>query len=252
MKSLYSELVSLGHDLGKSEKDYVILGEGNISGKDNDRTFLVKASGASLSTLTEKDLVEVHFDKVLNLLGVHTITDEEIRVGLAQARVADDIQAIPSIETFLHAILLSLNNVNFIGHTHPTTVNSILCSQRSAEAFSGSLFPDQIVYCGPEAVFIPYTDPGLPLALCVKEKVEVYIEKWEAAPKVILLENHGFIALGNTPTEVKNISAMAKKAAKIIIGTYALGGPRFLTEQAVDRIYQRPDEKYRKTSWGMK
>jgi hypothetical protein len=29
------------------------------------------------------------------------------------------------------------------------------------------------------------------------------------------------------------------------MGTYSLGGPRFLSPQQVDRIFTRPDEKYR-------
>ena len=148
MGNLQSDLISLAHHLGKNENDYVILGEGNISGKDNDCTFLVKASGASLSELQEKDLVQINFDQVRKLLRNQNMTDEEVRIGLARSRVKQDIEAIPSVETFLHAILLQIEGINYIGHTHPTDLNSILCSKKSAEAFSGSLFPDQIVYCG--------------------------------------------------------------------------------------------------------
>jgi hypothetical protein len=38
---------------------------------------------------------------------------------------------------------------------------------------------------------------------------------------------------------------MAVKAARILLGTAAFGGPNFLTEENVRRIYTRPDEKYR-------
>jgi hypothetical protein len=38
---------------------------------------------------------------------------------------------------------------------------------------------------------------------------------------------------------------MAVKAARILVGAYAVGGPRFMTPQAVDRIHTRPDEHYR-------
>jgi hypothetical protein len=44
---------------------------------------------------------------------------------------------------------------------------------------------------------------------------------------------------------VANITAMAVKAARILAGTYAMGGPRFMTPQAVARIHTRPDEHYR-------
>jgi ribulose-5-phosphate 4-epimerase/fuculose-1-phosphate aldolase len=67
---------------------------------------------------------------------------------------------------------------------------------------------------------------------------------------VILMQNHGFIALGRTPAEVENITAMYVKAARVLLGTYALGGPQFLSTEAVDRIHTRPDELYRRKFWG--
>lgn len=252
MKNIQKELVEFGRKLGDPEKDYVILGEGNISGKDNDTTFWVKASGSSLSNLQVENLVEVYFTKVLTFLERDELSDEEVKKGLQGAKTDLSVKAAPSVETFLHAILLKLPGVNFVGHTHPTAVNAILCSKVSVEAYSGSLFPDQIVYCGPAPVYVPYTDPGLPLAIRVKQEIEEYIAKMDTAPKVVLLENHGLFALGATAEEVEHITDMSVKAARVILGTYALGGPRFLSEENVDRIYSRPDEKYRKQFWGIK
>lgn len=252
MITIQQKLVEFGRKLGDPEKDFVILGEGNISGKDNDRTFWVKASGSCLSTLKAENLVEVYFDEVLALLAKDSLTDEEVKKGLQNAKTDVSVKAVPSVETFLHAILLRLPGVNFLGHTHPTPVNAILCSKASVEAYSGSLFPDQIVYCGPAPVYVPYTDPGLPLALRVRQEVEAFIAKWETVPKVVLMENHGLFALGATPEEVEHITEMSVKAARVILGTYALGGPRFLSDTNVYRIYSRPDEEYRKQVWGIK
>ena len=71
---------------------------------------------------------------------------------------------MPSVETFLHGYLLSLPGIQFVGHTHPVAVNSIMCSKHAKEAVSGRLFPDEIVCCGPAVCYIEYTDPGLVLA----------------------------------------------------------------------------------------
>src|SRR5207253_6691046 len=118
---------------------------------------------------------------------------------------------LPSVETFLHAYLLSLPDVHFVGHTHPTPVNSILCSVRSREAVSGRLFPDEIVCCGPAVVYVEYTDPGIPLARHLRTRVEEFIDELNIAPKVILMENHGFIVLGRTPRDVETITSMYVK-----------------------------------------
>ena len=250
--SLINQLLSLSRNLGKTEQDYVILGEGNISGKVDENTFWVKASGTSLGTLGEKDLVQVLFEPVKQLLEQSHLNDDEIKQGLQDAKMDAEITAMPSVETFLHAILLQLAGVNFVGHTHPTAVNSILCSNKAEEAFSGSLFPDQIVYCGPAPLYIPYTDPGLPLAKKVRQEISSYLDQWGQTPKILLMQNHGLIALGKTALEVEHITAMAVKAARVILGAYAVGDPHFLSQDNVDRIYSRPDEKYRKGLWEAK
>jgi ribulose-5-phosphate 4-epimerase/fuculose-1-phosphate aldolase len=66
---------------------------------------------------------------------------------------------------------------------------------------------------------------------------------------VILLENHGVIALGSTAREVLNITRMLVKVCRIMTDTLAAGGPRFLTRQNVDRIDQRPDELARRADF---
>ncbi len=252
MKQIQDELAQFGRNLGNPQNDFVILGEGNISGKENEKTFWVKASGTSLKNLMPENLVEVGFEKISRLLSRQQLSDDEIREGLQNARVDKSVEAMPSVETFLHSILLQLPGINFIGHTHPTAVNAILCSKMADEAYSGLLYPDQIVYCGPAPVFIPYTDPGQPLALKVGQKVEEYINSRGIKPKILLMQNHGLIALGATTREVENITAMTVKAARVILGTYTLGGPNFLSDENVERIYSRPDEKYRMKAWGVK
>ncbi len=245
-----SQLIAMSQTLGDPAFDYAILGEGNTSARADADTFWVKASGASMRTLDERGLVRVRFAAIFEMLACEKLTDIEIRKGLEAARADPDVKLMPSVETFLHAILLQLTGINFVGHTHPTAVNAILCSQHAEEAYSGCLFPDQIVYCGPAPVFVPYTDPGLPLARAVRQAVERYGETWGQTPKVVIMQNHGLIALGVSATDVENITAMTVKTARVIAGTYALGGPHFFTPQQVERIHSRPDEHYRKSIWG--
>jgi len=249
---LVGQLVALARALGSPNRDYTILGEGNVSGGEESEYFWVKASGTSLGTLAEDDLVQVYFDPIHDMLPKDHLMDEAIKKGLQAAKVDPNISSMPSVETFLHAILLKLEGIDFIGHTHPTAINSILCSVNAEEAFSGSLFPDQIVICGPKPLYVAYTDPGLPLAKKIQQEINAYLSEWGLAPKMILMQNHGLIALGKTAVEVEQITAMSVKYARVILGAYAMGGPHFLTQENVDRIYNRPDEKYRKEVWQSK
>jgi rhamnose utilization protein RhaD (predicted bifunctional aldolase and dehydrogenase) len=136
--------------------------------------------------------------------------------------------------------------VKFIAHTHPIAVNAVLCSQRAEEAVGGRLFPDEIVVCGPAPAYVPYTDPGFELAVTVRRIMHAYADEWGGPPKVILMQNHGLIALGASPQEVDNITAMYVKTCRVLLGAYALGGPHFLTQGNVDRIHTRPDEAFRR------
>jgi rhamnose utilization protein RhaD (predicted bifunctional aldolase and dehydrogenase) len=252
MESNLERLICLSNDLGDPGRDLVILGEGNTSARADADTFWVKASGTSLRTIDETGFVRVGFQPALALLDGPDLADEQIKRQLLQAKAAPgaglgaDGDLRPSVETVLHAVCLSLKDVNFVGHTHPTAINAVTCSTDFESAVGGRLFPDEIVVCGPAPVVVPYTDPGLPLARRARELIDQYVEEYNVPPRVVLMQNHGLIALGETPRQVDNITAMAVKVARVLIGTHALGGPRFLTEEDVARIHTRPDEHYRR------
>jgi rhamnose utilization protein RhaD (predicted bifunctional aldolase and dehydrogenase) len=211
----------------------------------DEETFWVKASGTHLRTIGPEGFVQVNFEPVLAMLERSDLSDEQVKETLIEAKVDRAAPGHPSVETALHALCLKLEGVNFVGHTHPTAINMLTCSAAFETAVSGRLFPDEIVLCGPAPVVIPYVDPGLPLAREVYQRINAFIDMYGELPKTILMQNHGFIALAPTAQQVENITAMAVKAARILVGTYALGGPHFMTPEAIDRIHTRPDEHYR-------
>jgi rhamnose utilization protein RhaD (predicted bifunctional aldolase and dehydrogenase) len=237
-------LIALSHDLGAEHRGLAILGEGNASTRLSEETFIVKASGSSLGTLTEADVTECRFAPLLAMLDQDDLSDKEVDEGLFACRV-DPVAKKPSVEALFHAYLLSLPEINFVGHTHPLHINQILCSPRARELAAKKLFPDDIVCCGPASVFVPYADPGLQLSQVIRRETTRFIEDFGTPPRVILLENHGIITLGRSADAVKAAMLMADKAAQIFIGAAALGGPQFLSEEDVRRIGGRPDEHYR-------
>jgi rhamnose utilization protein RhaD (predicted bifunctional aldolase and dehydrogenase) len=237
-------LIDMSRELGDPGNDYIILGEGNTSAGADDESFYVKASGTSLRGIGADGFVRVSRQNARELLAADSLTDEEVAEGLVAASIdADGVR--PSVETFLHALLLDLPGIEFVGHTHPTPINALLCSQEPEEAVRGRLFPDEVVCCGPESAWVPYTDPGLPLAKAVGEAADDFIARWNEPPKVLMMQSHGMIAMGTTPAQVLAATAMAVKAARVRIGAAGWGGIRPLTETELERIYTRPDEHYR-------
>lgn len=243
--TLQQELITLSHALGLEARQLAILGEGNTSVDCGDGTFWVKASGSSLATLDEQGVSRVRLAAVLELTERDHLSEEEIKQALLDAR-ADPSHKKPSVETFLHALCLQEPGVRWVGHTHTVSVNQILCSVQGAEPFLRHIFPDVIVVCGKAPAVIPYVDPGFALAKAVQRALADYRERYGAPPKLLLMENHGPVALGGSAKEVFNIMLMADKWAKTLQGSYALGGPKFLPAAEVDRIDKRLDEHYRR------
>lgn len=243
-------LLELSHHLGGERLRMAILGEGNTSVRVDEETFAVKASGSNLASLTSADVTHCAFNRLLHLLDKSSATDVEVDQALLAARL-DPAAKKPSIEALFHAYLLTLPGVRCVGHVHAIAVNQILCSPRAREFAERRACPDEIVMCGVESVFVPYAEPGLGLSQAIRREVVAFVKRTGRDPKIILLQNHGIIAVGSSPKSVLGSLLMAEKAAEIFVGAASLGGPVFLTAEQCERIAGRPDEHYRQKMLGM-
>jgi rhamnose utilization protein RhaD (predicted bifunctional aldolase and dehydrogenase) len=244
-ESLLDRLIWLSHELGLEARQLAILGEGNTSARADRDTFWVKASGSQLGTITPAGFSRVDLGAVLKLLDHDAMDDEAVGRALMEVLV-DPTQRRPSVETFLHALCLGEAGVAWVAHTHAVSVNQVLCSRLGAEPFLRHLFPDGVVVCGRHVAVVPYVDPGFTLAKVVRAELRRYQAAHGHAPKLLLMVNHGLVALGQTAQEALNITLMADKWAKIIVGSYALGGPNFMPDEQSTRIDNRLDEHYRR------
>jgi rhamnose utilization protein RhaD (predicted bifunctional aldolase and dehydrogenase) len=243
-KEKLAALLKLSHDLGLPERHLAILGEGNTSVRLSNAQFAVKASGCNLATLAPADITTCESPKILDLLDAKQTTDTQVDQTLFDSR-ANPRAKKPSVESIFHAWLLTLDGVEFVGHTHPVSVNQVLCSPRARDFAERRIFPDEVVCCGSQSVFVPYIDPGLALAREIRDRTQSFITKFNTTPRLILLQNHGLIALGSTPNAVLAATLMAAKAAEIFAGAAAIGGPNFMTDAHVARIASRADEAHR-------
>lgn len=247
MNENLQKLVWLSNELGKPENNFALLGEGNTSCCKNTESFFVKSSGSSLAVMKPEQFVEVSFKKILTLLDKKNPGTEIIEKTYNESRVKKNETLRPSVETLFHAVCLSYDSINFVGHTHPVSINKLTCSGNYPAILRGRMYPDEVVVLGIDSIFIPYVDPGVTLAKYIKKEIDGYIKKYEELPKAVYMQNHGFIALGSTAKEVLNITLTADKAAVIRLGALqAGGGISLLDTKDVLGILNRPDEKYRK------
>lgn len=245
------DLIAMSRLLAEPERNLVIIGEGNTSarvGGTDGETFWIKASGYEMHNIGENGFVQVRFAPILAFLAAEDDDPAALNEAVNASKIRPDAPR-PSIEVLFHAAVLAdcaPDGVAYIAHTHPVSVNGMLCSRRAEEYAARRLFPDDVVLCGPRSVFVPYTDPGLPLARAIRARTRAYMAEFGEAPKVVLMANHGLITLGRTAQEAVNITLMAVKTAQIYLGACAAGEPVFLSDHDIAHIWKRPDEIYRR------
>lgn len=244
--SVHEQLAQLCRELGDPKRDLAILGEGNASARRDENSFVVTTSGSELAKVTPNELVDVTLAQAAQLArdGAEEF-DRQALNELALRSPSGDVK-IPSIETLLHALILERTGCNFVGHTHPTSVLGLACTERGLASLSAPIFPDEVVVCGPRTLIVPYAAPGPALAAELDAALVRHVEEWESWPKVVVLANHGLLALGETPAEVLAISMMADKAARVRLHALSIGELRPLTAEQVRRLDGRTDELYRR------
>lgn len=244
-----ARIIEMSLWVGDPRRDLVILAEGNTSLKVGDG-LLVKASGTSLEAAEAASFVEVERAPLVRMVEAGVATDDEVARAFKDATRWGTKR--PSVETLLHIVCQEYAQVQAVIHTHPTAVNSLLCSSRAAELTRASYFPDQIVSLGHNPLLVEYIDPGLPLAHHARALLSDHVEATGAVPKVIYLANHGMFALGGSIAEAQQITQMAVKTALVVLGALSVGGAVALSDENARRIHTRPDEIFRRAALGAK
>jgi rhamnose utilization protein RhaD (predicted bifunctional aldolase and dehydrogenase) len=151
-----------------SNLDLVQAGGGNTSIKE-DGTLWVKASGKWLSRANEDDMfLPVPMADIERQLAAEDEKFPEYRT-----RTGESLR--PSVETAVHAVMPQ----KVVIHVH--SVRTIAWAARA-----GGREGVQSLLAGLKCSWIPYTHPGIPLAIKIREEMP-------ARPDVLILENHGLV-----------------------------------------------------------
>ncbi len=201
------QLIEVSRRYGADSR-FVIAGGGNTSFKTADRIW-VKASGHALATIGEDGFAVLDRAK-LNPMGTKAYSADTAE---REAQVKDDLAAAcitkdrrPSVETSMHNAI----SYAFVVHLHPTAVNALMCSVQ-AEAKCKELFPD--------ALYIPYCDPGYTLFKKVYDDIQTYKAVRGTEPQVIFLQNHGIFVAADTVAEIDRIYDSIMSSLETIPGS---------------------------------
>lgn len=198
-------------------------GGGNSSAKAGGILY-IKPSGASLATLSAEALMPLRMEPLLALLhgddhgdGDTTAapgTDDVIRVARG-ARVDVDDPRRPSVECLFHALLPE----RIVVHTHPTVVNALTCAL-DGRRLAAEIFGDDVLW-------VPYVDPGLPLARRIASERNAHQERTgKSAPLAMLLQNHGLIVTGDRTDDILRQSELVVEAIRERVEAGLTGTPR--------------------------
>jgi rhamnose utilization protein RhaD (predicted bifunctional aldolase and dehydrogenase)/NAD(P)-dependent dehydrogenase (short-subunit alcohol dehydrogenase family) len=216
------ELIAVARRFGR-DPEFARGGGGNASVK-VDGVLYIKPSGVALATLAADDLVPLDVEPLLALLhagdrgaeaagpggpagpadtagaagpahATGDLTGDPVMRTALAARLADAGGRRPSVELLFHAFLPE----RLVLHTHPIDINAVTCN-RDGAALAERLF-------GERAVWVPYTDPGLPLARAIVEARRAHVERTgEPAPAITVMQNHGIIVGGESAAEIVELS----------------------------------------------
>ena len=243
-------LLSLTTLLGEPERDLVVLAEGNTSELLDDGRLVVKASGAALAHAKSEEFVVVDVDEVMAVVDDPATTQTDLSDVLVAAGTERPDGAGPrrgSIEAVVHAAVHTVardagiaERARFVGHTHPTAVVGLLASVRAAEAWTDLVYSDEAVVVG-RPLFVPYATPGLALGRIYAAVLREYVAHHNVLPQLVLLANHGIVAIAPTSAGVEAVSTMAVKGARVRAIAYSVGGVQHLSDEDVDKFFARED-----------
>jgi len=226
-----NELLELAHWAGNHPARLVLGSEGSVATTLPGCVFAVSAARSKLAQLETGSLVEFDLVKARALIALDEATPEHI----AETQT-NPVAPTPSADALAYADLFAFEGIHFALHTQPIPINQVICSPRARQFSDRRNLPEEILACGQASVLVPFMPPGLLLAKEIRRKIVLWRDRYKTIPRLILIQNHGMIAMGETVEEVKTITEMAVKYAEIFVGAAMMGGPEFLKPNYVTQI----------------
>ncbi|MCL2015172.1 MAG: class II aldolase/adducin family protein [Defluviitaleaceae bacterium] len=182
------------------QKGWVAANDGNISAKLPNGTFLATPTGVSKLTITPEMLINI--DENGNVL------DRNKKLK-------------PSSEIKMHLrCYKDRPDVNAVVHAHPPVATGFAVAGVPLDNYS---IPETIIVLGS----IPITPYGTPSTDEVPNNIAPYIQKHD----VVLLQNHGALALGADLMTAYYRMETLELFAQISLNAHILGGTKELSEK---------------------
>lgn len=183
---------------------WVAANDGNVSVKLPDGTFLATPTGISKSFITPEKLV--HIDKDFNLL--------------------EESEHRPSSEIKMHMRCYEeREDVGAVIHAHPPVATGYAVANKALDQYS---MIETVIAIGS----IPVTPYGTPSTYEVPDHIAPYLGEHD----VMLLQNHGALAVGADLLTAYYRMETLELYAKISLTAHLLGGAQEISRENIDRL----------------
>ena len=196
-------------DIGKRiyNQGMVAANDGNISVKLNDNEFLCTPTGVSKGFMTPEYICKV-----------------DAKGQVIQANPGFK----PSSEIKMHMrVYAQRPDVMSVVHAHPVYATSFAIA---GIPLTQPIMPEAVIALG----CVPIADYGTPSTEEIPDAVEKYLQSFDA----VLLENHGALTYSDSLLNAYHKMESVEFYAKLLYLSRHLGGPKELTPQQVERLYE--------------
>lgn len=184
---------------------WVAANDGNVSAKLEDGTFLVTPTGISKSFITPDKLLRINAKGEILEGAPGFRPSSEIKMHLRCYEKRDDVWSVI--------------------HAHPPGATGFAVAHKSMDMYN---MIEDVAVIGS----VPLTPYGTPSTAEVPDSIEPYLEEHD----VVLLENHGALAVGSDVLTAFYRMESLELWAKITINAVILGGSRDISRENIDKL----------------
>ncbi|HBF86237.1 MAG TPA: class II aldolase family protein [Clostridiales bacterium] len=185
----------------------VAANDGNISVKISDDEFLCTPTGVSKGFMTPEYICKVD----------------------GEGKVIEANQGFkPSSEIKMHMrVYKERPDVNSVVHAHPIYATSFAIA---GIPLTQPIMPEAVISLG----YVPIAKYGTPSTEEIPDAVSEYLQHFDA----VLLANHGALTYSDTLLNAYHKMESVEFYAKLLFNARLLGGPKELTDEQVQRLYE--------------
>ncbi len=189
----------------------------------------------------------VSADTIQEIKDLYEYAINSIKVKLLNFEEITEIPCKSTITEILPAIrmMLSVDNIKVARIINNSLIAKFYENKGAFSKIALPFTPDMIVYCKAKFLYIDRTGTSSEILSAVKEGLSQYKTTYNSYPKLILIKDHGLIALDDNDRSVQNVLDVYEDLIKVSYYSENFGGPHYLSNDEITFIEGWEVEIYR-------